>query len=84
MAPKGGGGARRYDDLDNDFEIKLPESTWRNLGWKTRQIWPFLWPKGHFWLQLRICFCVGLLLVARGINVIVPFLNKVKIYSKYF
>ena len=39
-------------------------------------LFPYLWPKGRPGLQVRVLACVALVLSLRGINVLVPRLNK--------
>ena len=39
-------------------------------------LFPYLWPKGKLGLQVRVLACVVLVLSLRGINVLVPRLNK--------
>lgn len=64
-----------YIHLNEDRENEN-RSTWAN-GWrKIRTLAPFLWPKKSIALQLRVIFCIGLLLGGRVINVFVPIYNQ--------
>lgn len=74
-----GGGGGRFADYDDEYfkqKRKLPESTWKQLGWKSKILRPYLWPRGDRWMQMRIVLCVSLLLSVRGVNVLVPMLSK--------
>ena len=57
-------------------QVKIKKSTWSNLWIKLKVLFPYLWPTGHPWLQVRVVFCVLLVLSLRGFNVLVPRLNK--------
>lgn len=51
-------------------------STWKNAWYKIKTLAPFLWPKKHILLQLRVLFCFILLILGRVINLFVPIYNK--------
>jgi len=51
-------------------------STWRNVGKKLRKLLPYMWPRRHRMLQLRVLVCVLILVGVRVINVYVPILSK--------
>nr|XP_054767869.1 ATP-binding cassette sub-family B member 6-like [Lytechinus pictus] len=51
-------------------------STWANAWTKVRIVWPYVWPKGNFLMQLRVLLCLLILVAGRVINVFVPVLNK--------
>ena len=57
-------------------DSKKENSTWRGLYTKMCILFPYLWPKGRPGLQVRVLACVALVLSLRGINVLVPRLNK--------
>ena len=57
-------------------EVKINKSTWSNLWVKLKVLFPYLWPKGQPWLQARVIFCVLVVLSLRGVNVLVPRMNK--------
>ncbi|KAL0103387.1 hypothetical protein PUN28_017568 [Cardiocondyla obscurior] len=60
------------------YRERIPDnvSTWKNLWYKIKILAPFLWPKSNFWLQLKVMFCILLLLCGRLINLYVPIYNK--------
>ena len=62
--------------MEENVKAKVNRSTWSNLWVKLKVLLPYLWPKGQPWLQARVIFCVILLLSLRGVNVLVPRLNK--------
>lgn len=49
-----------------------PRSTWRDLGRKLRLLSSYLWPRGSPALQLVVLICLGLMVLDRGLNVLVP------------
>lgn len=51
-------------------------STFSGFGRKLALMWPCLWPQQHPMLQLRVLFCVGILLAIRLINLLVPLSYK--------
>ncbi|XP_049744204.1 ATP-binding cassette sub-family B member 6 [Elephas maximus indicus] len=53
-----------------------PRSTWRDLGRKLRLLSGYLWPRGSPVLQLVVLFCLGLMGLDRGLNVLVPILYR--------
>ena len=65
---------KEVDEANN--EVKVNKSTWSNLWAKLQVLFPYLWPKGQPWLQVRVVLCVVLVLSLRSINVLVPRLNK--------
>eukprot|EP00795_Rhopilema_esculentum_P006771 gene6771-12337_t len=59
-----------------ESEKKKPKkSPFNDLWEKSKQLWPFLWPKDR-WLQARVLFCLLLLGAGRGINVLLPLQYK--------
>ena len=61
--------------------VDVKKSTWSNFLTKAKLLGPFLWPRNNRWLQMRVVFCVILLLSLRVINLYVPRLNKMIIDS---
>lgn len=51
-------------------------STFSGFSAKVKLLWPFLWPKGHFVLQVRIVLCIITLVGIRIVNVLVPLYYK--------
>ncbi|XGW16943.1 hypothetical protein V3C99_001963, partial [Haemonchus contortus] len=51
-------------------------STWSNFSRKITLILPYVWPKKSLSLQLRVAFCLFLLLFGRLINVALPLYSK--------
>ena len=66
------------EDKSSGFQKdpKKEKSTWSGLYTKMCVLFPYLWPKGKLGLQVRVLACVVLVLSLRGINVLVPRLNK--------
>ncbi|CAJ0599427.1 unnamed protein product [Cylicocyclus nassatus] len=52
------------------------QSTWSNFSHKVSLILPYVWPKKSIALQLRVAFCLLLLLFGRLINVALPLYSK--------
>ncbi|KAK6048090.1 hypothetical protein COOONC_14405, partial [Cooperia oncophora] len=52
------------------------QSTWSNFSRKITLILPYVWPKKSLSLQLRVAFCLFLLLFGRLINVALPLYSK--------
>ncbi|XP_022108249.1 ATP-binding cassette sub-family B member 6, mitochondrial-like [Acanthaster planci] len=72
------------EDRDEEQEVPLlnaeassagQKSTWADAWTKTKMVFPYVWPKGHYLLQLRIIVCILILVAARIVNVYVPVLN---------
>lgn len=72
--------AESNPEKEKDF-VDVKKSTWSNFLVKAKLLGPFLWPKNNRWLQMRVLFCVLLLLSLRVINLYVPRLNKMIIDS---
>ncbi|XP_068186379.1 ATP-binding cassette sub-family B member 6 [Antennarius striatus] len=51
-------------------------SAWEGFWRKARLLLPYVWPKGTAALQGLVLLCVGLLLVERLVNVLVPVYSK--------
>ena len=57
--------------------VKMREGTvWQNFGQHAKTLMPFLWPSHHMLLQLRILFCICLLVCGRVVNLYVPICYK--------
>ena len=52
-------------------------STFGNIYKKTKQIFPFVWPKGQLFLQIQIVICLVILAAGRVINLYVPLYYKI-------
>ncbi|CAB04947.3 Heavy metal tolerance factor 1 [Caenorhabditis elegans] len=52
------------------------ESAWNNLSKKVVTVAPYIWPTKSISLQLRVVFCLFLLIIGRLINVSLPILSK--------
>ncbi|XP_029305258.1 LOW QUALITY PROTEIN: ATP-binding cassette sub-family B member 6 [Cottoperca gobio] len=52
------------------------QSTWQGFRKKVRMLVPYLWPRGNWFLQLLVIFCLTLLGFERVINVFVPIYYK--------
>ncbi|KAI3642591.1 hypothetical protein MP228_012146 [Amoeboaphelidium protococcarum] len=74
---------REYQSVnEEDYGVNadsesLNKSAFSNFMNKMRKLLPFMWPSGHFWLQMAIFGCVVMLIVQRVLNVIVPLTYKV-------
>jgi ABC-type transport system involved in Fe-S cluster assembly fused permease/ATPase subunit len=66
------GGANVHDSGSGS----QPVSTWQGLLRKVRMLWPFIWPRGSFLLQLCVIICVGLLVAGRVVNLFTPIYYK--------
>lgn len=51
-------------------------STWSSAWSRTKSLFPFLWPRNSWLLQLRVLICIGLLIGGRVLNVYVPVYQK--------
>ncbi|KAF1762053.1 hypothetical protein GCK72_010315 [Caenorhabditis remanei] len=52
------------------------ESAWNNLSKKVVKVAPYIWPTKSITLQLRVVFCLFMLIMGRLINVSLPILSK--------
>ena len=62
---------------EGSFVRRRTSSAFANIWFKCKLLFPYVWPKGHLLLQLRVIVCFLLLVSGRVINVYVP------IYYKY-
>ncbi|XP_074659669.1 ATP-binding cassette sub-family B member 6-like isoform X2 [Tubulanus polymorphus] len=62
--------------LLNEAEEQQRQSTWAGIISKFKMIFPFIWPKGSILLQLRVIFCLIVLIAGRGVNLLVPIYYK--------
>ncbi|CAI4232431.1 unnamed protein product [Auanema sp. JU1783] len=60
----------------SNFVKSNPDSTWNGFSRKISLILPYIWPKKSIPLQLRVVFCLFLLLIGRLINVVLPLYSK--------
>ncbi|CAH1788119.1 unnamed protein product [Owenia fusiformis] len=51
-------------------------STWGKFFKKLSLLWPFMWPKKSFSLQIRVVVCFLILGAGRGVNLLVPIYYK--------
>ncbi|XP_078491285.1 ATP-binding cassette sub-family B member 6 [Ciona intestinalis] len=51
-------------------------STWSGLKEKAVLLWPYMWPSGNFFLQVRVMMCVVILVAGRVVNPYVPIYYK--------
>ena len=61
---------------EGSFVRRRTHSTFANMWVKTKILFPYVWPKGHPILQLRVVFCFLILVSGRVINVYVPIYYK--------
>ncbi|XP_072028962.1 ATP-binding cassette sub-family B member 6-like [Amphiura filiformis] len=73
-----GDGEQRVPLLNEDLNSRdaLTESAWADFFHKFSLIWPYVWPKGQYLLQIRVVVCLLILAAGRVINVFVPLLYK--------
>lgn len=67
------------DEYLKDDKPEVKQETkfiWIDALKNIRLLLPFVWPRKNLDVQLRILFCVFLLIVERFINVIVPLYNQ--------
>lgn len=66
--------------IQNDEEMLTDRnsnpSAFRNAFKKLRKLFPYLWPKKDFGLQLRVVICIGLLIGGRVIKLYLPIYRK--------
>ena len=53
-----------------------PVSRWGLFKRRTAMLFPFIWPKSKYLIQLRIVICVLILIITRVINLYVPIFYK--------
>ena len=61
---------------EGSFVQRRTSSTFAGLWGKARLLFPYVWPRGHPLLQLRVVVCFLILVAARVINVYVPLYYK--------
>ena len=61
---------------EGSFVQRRTSSTFSDLWSKTKLLFPYVWPRGHPMLQLRIAVCFLILVAVRVINVFVPLYYK--------
>lgn len=52
------------------------QNVWRKFFQHFRMLAPFIWPRGHFGLQLNILVCIGILLIGRILALEIPRYTK--------
>jgi len=57
--------------------VEKDESTWAGVWGKITRLIPYMWPARSSSLQLRVIFCVLLIVAVRVINVWVPIYHKI-------
>ena len=57
-------------------KIPTTGSTWSGFWIKLRRLLPFMWPSDNPWLQLRVVFCVFLLISVRVREALNKNINK--------
>ena len=62
---------------EGSFVRRRTSSAFADIWFKCKLLFPYVWPKGHPFLQLRVVVCFLILISGRVINVYVP------IYYKY-
>lgn len=69
-------GAKKGESGKTKGKEEKKGTTWRGMWEKTRMLWPYMWPKKNVLHQLRIVFCLLILIAARGITVLIPIYYK--------
>lgn len=67
---------RQGQRKEGSFVQKRSTSTFSDLWSKTKLLFPYIWPRGHPLLQLRVAVCFLILVSVRVINVYVPVYYK--------
>jgi len=62
-------------------EDKLKENVWIKFFQHFKSLAPFIWPSGHWGLQLNIIICIAIILVGRLLSLEVP--RYTKLISKF-
>lgn len=68
--------SRQRRHKEGTFVQKRRTSTFSDLWSKTKLLFPYVWPRGHPLLQLRVAVCFLILVAVRVINVYVPVYYK--------
>ncbi|XP_071966249.1 ATP-binding cassette sub-family B member 6-like [Antedon mediterranea] len=66
----------RNEELTPHPKENVQRSAWAGFWHKTKLIWPYIWPKGHYILQIKVIICLLILITGRVANVYVPVLYK--------
>jgi ATP-binding cassette subfamily B (MDR/TAP) protein 6 len=69
---------RSQSQIDED---KAKENVWMKFFQHFKALAPFIWPRGHFGLQVNIIICILILLAGRLLAIEVP--RYTKLISKY-
>jgi hypothetical protein len=84
---------RRYAILLNRSqsqieEDKIKENVWLKFFKHFRALAPFIWPRGHWGLQINILICISILLLGRFLSLEVPrytkLISEFILIKKYF
>ena len=67
---------RQQQHKEGSFVQKRSTSAYSDLWSKVKLLFPYIWPRGHRLLQLRVVVCFLILVAARVINVYVPIYYK--------
>ena len=66
----------RQERKEGSFVQKRTNSAFSDLWMKFKLLFPYVWPRGHPLLQLRVVVCFVILVAVRVINVYVPIYYK--------
>ena len=64
---------RSQSQIDED---KRKENVWMKFFSHSRTLAPFIWPRGHYVLQLNILICVLIVLLGRLLSIEIPRYTK--------
>ena len=67
---------QRGQHREGSFVQKRSTSAFSDLWSKVKLLFPYVWPRGHPPLQLRVAACFAILVAVRVINVFVPIYYK--------
>ena len=67
---------RRTQHQEGSFVQRRTNSAFSDLWSKVKLLFPYVWPRGHPLLQLRVAVCFLILVAVRVINVFVPLYYK--------
>jgi len=68
--------AKDIEKQNADGKLPTKGSAWTGFWMKLKRLLPYMWPSNSPWLQLRVVFCIILLIAVRIINVFVPIYHK--------
>jgi len=78
---------RRYTVILNRSQSQIAEDNAKENVWLKffkhfRTLAPFIWPRGHWGLQINIMICISILVAGRFLSLEVP--RYTKLISKYY